>query len=290
MLGRGRSDVRRQVAVAGAWLVVGACVSVPPGGYPGGGVREPASLVEVAPAAAVNALGERVLLVATARDDGGRPVPGTAIEWVLVAGSAVTIDAVDGGDGRPARAQGAHRAASSVTAALPYELSWDGDDVLIGVGQTWCVVTSAAAGDSDVLVYSPQTPDRLWGEVRARCSWVDAAWEWPLAAVSDTGAPYTFATRVVRARDGAPLAGYVVTYEVRPGVPQAAFGGRAQRLVVVTDVDGVASAELIQRRPETGWNDVDVTIRAPAGEGGAPGRVLATHVARVTWTVPRRRD
>ena len=264
-------------------LTASSCVSPNPPRRPATLKATEPSLVELTTGDAAVPLGTPHLLVATVLDDGGRPVHGARIEWVVVAGSVGGIIAVDDGIELSDRVPTPLRAASSTTSSGAYLMPVDGADVRIREGQTWCVVSSDELGEMDVLVYSPQLPDRLWGEIHVVRSWVDATCEWPLDAESAPGSVHTLATRVLGPVDGSPRMGYLVTYELLDGTTDVELEGGDLRASTTTGATGIASTTLTQLARAVGWNEIRVTVAEPRRADGVPGRVLATHVVRKIW-------
>jgi len=72
-------------------------------------------------------------------------------------------------------------------------------------------------GRTQVIAYVPGIHD--WGKhkVFVQKHWYDVAWKIPPPAVNPIGTDHRLVTTVTRHSDGAPLAGYEVTYTILDG-------------------------------------------------------------------------
>ncbi len=243
-----------------------------------------ATSIEVSPGIAVNPVRTQHVLVATVRDSGGRPVSGERVEWIVAGGGVGDIVDVDGGEKIDNTFAVSHTSSSSYT--LDRGNDDPSDDVSVGPGQTWCVITSSAEGSSNVVAYAPGIANWDNHKAFATKNWMDVTWEWPVDATNKVGSPHVFSTRVMRYSDGTPLVGYMVNYEIISG-PAGSFQGGSQMVSVKTDGSGVASATLNQSSPAVGMNDVEVTIIRPANsECCVPEKQIIAGVVRKTWVSP----
>ena len=243
-----------------------------------------AASIDVSPAVAVNPVRTQHVLVATVRDAAGNPVSGERVEWILGGESVGAIVDVDGGE----KVDNGY--AMSTTASKSYTLDRGNanpaDDVTIGPGQTWAVVTSSTEGTSNIVAYAPGIANWDSHTAFATKNCMDVTWEWPVDATNRVGSPHVFSTRVLRYSDGTPLVGYIVNYEILSG-PAGSFQGGGQTISAKTDSAGVASATLNQTQPVVGMNDVEVTIIQPANEECCiPAKVIIAGVVRKTWVAP----
>ena len=238
--------------------------------------------VTLSPEVAVNPVRTQHVMVATVRDQNGNPMPGMAIEWMLTGDGAI-VD-VDGG-GKTDNGYASSRTASSGY-VLDRGNADPSDDVQIGPGQTWAVITSAAEGTSNVIAYAPDISNWDHHKAFATKNWMDVTWEWPVDATNRVGTPHTFTTRVMRYSDGTPLVGYYVNYEIIGG-PPASFQGGGKTVNMKSDSSGVASATLVQSGAQVGTNDVEISIVRPANAACCiPEKHIISGVVRKTWVKP----
>jgi uncharacterized repeat protein (TIGR01451 family) len=91
----------------------------------------------------------------------------------------------------------------------------------------------------------------------------------------------------MRQSNHAPLAGYVVHYEIADG-PPAGFQPNGTRTAdVTTDPAGQACAEIVEQQPVPGTNRIAIQIIRPAGfAGSGPQLVVGRGMTLKTWTAP----
>ena len=237
--------------------------------------------ITISPEIAVNPVRTQHVLVATVTGPNGAPMAGEKVEWMLT-GDGTIVD-VDGGE----KVDNGY--AVSRTASSGYVLDRGNadpsDDVRVGPGQTWCVITSGSEGTSNIIAYAPNIPNWDKHKAFATKNWMDVTWEWPVDATNRIGSPHTFTTRVMRYSDGTPLVGYHVNYEIIGG-PSATFAGGGQSMAVKTDGSGIATATL-NGSGQIGTNDVEISITQPANaQCCIPERHIISGVVRKTWVKP----
>jgi hypothetical protein len=157
------------------------------------------------------------------------------------------------------------------------------DDVQILKGDAWITVTSAKEGASHVTAYAPSISDWNLRRAIATIYWVDAQWALPPSAVVEAGRPHVLTTTVMRRTDGAPLAGWLVRYDVGGGASLGYEGGNV--VEVPTDAAGRASAEISPANVGGGSTTVGITIIRPpqAGTDPAPRLEIGRGAATITW-------
>lgn len=159
-----------------------------------------------------------------------------------------------------------------------------GDDVQILKGDAWVTVTSSVEGTSQVTAYSPSIADWNLRRATATIYWVDAQWILPASTVAAAGRPHVHTTTVLRRTDGAPLAGWLVRYEVPTGASLGYQGGNV--IEVPTDANGRASVEVAPSDVGGGTATVSVTIVRPpqTGTNAAPRLEVGRGAATITWS------
>jgi uncharacterized repeat protein (TIGR01451 family) len=140
------------------------------------------------------------------------------------------------------------------------------DDVEILRGDAWVSVTSVTEGTSYVTAYTPGL--NQWNRATATIYWVDAQWQIPPSACAESGRPHVLTTTVTRRTNGAPLAGWLVRYDVASGASLGYEGGNS--VEVPTDANGRASVEVSPMGPGGGTSNVGITIVRPAIAGPQP--------------------
>ncbi len=265
-------------AVPGALLLaLGACAGAPPSRAAGAGV-------ELRAPDGVRRVGARVVLVARVRDARGLPVADCPVVWSVGTDGVGRLLAVGGAGGQTQAGDAPPGATRTSATAYAFDLGAEGvdDDVQVAPGETWCVVRADAEGAAYVAVDVPEIADSVARGAFARVAFRAVAAELPPDATVPLLAAHTLATRVVHEPDGAPRAGYVVTYDVVGG-PDAHMGGARSR-TVTTGADGVATATVAQASPAVGTCDVAVTVTRPAAL--APSGVdetVRSGLVHVTW-------
>lgn len=240
--------------------------------------------IELTPLTDVNPVQTQHVFVATVRDANGTPVPNTKVEWMLGNGSGLGGDIVDVDGGKKVDNSYAVSATGSGNRTLDWGTTDTSDDIALGAGQTWCVITSTVEGTSKMIAYAPAIQDWNRHKAFAEKNWMDVTWEWPTDATNRAGTTHDFAVRVMRYSDGSPYAGYRVNYRLLGGPAGSLSSGS-----VMTDANGVARSTLSQAAPARGTNDVEITIIRPARKDDCvcyPEKVIATGVVRKNWIIP----
>jgi uncharacterized repeat protein (TIGR01451 family) len=155
------------------------------------------------------------------------------------------------------------------------------DDVDVLRGDAWVSITSLAEGTSFVTATAPGL--RNWNRAVATIHWVDAQWLFPPSAVVEPGRPHVLTTTVMRRTNGAPLAGWLVRYDVASGASLGYEGGNS--VEVPTDASGRASVEVSPMGPGGGTTQVGITIVRPAlaGPNAGPPLEAGRGTATITW-------
>lgn len=116
------------------------------------------------------------IILATILDEQGRPLSRRRVEWMLEgSGQILEVDESGITPGRGYKVD--NRYAVSHTSGRERRMNWHNgrpeDDVVIGEGQTWCIVSSATPGETQLTVWAPAIANRdanrqvvtlRWGE------------------------------------------------------------------------------------------------------------------------------
>ena len=176
---RGVAVVTLFVAVS---LLLGSCCGRGP-------VKQPASPVwslDITPVEDTNPTKTQHTFIVTVYDRDGRPIPNIQVHWILArtgdaVGDIVAYDDQDlGNGGRPLTRKTDNQYAVSYTNDQPAVLNrgnwWIADESMwtdfeVGVGQTWCTITSPVEGDSHMIAYVPAIDDATQHKVFAIKHW-----------------------------------------------------------------------------------------------------------------------
>jgi hypothetical protein len=174
--------------------------------------------------------------------------------------------------------------ATSTTAVVPITLNTStpdpNDDVPIYRGEAWVTVMSPVEGTS--VVTAEATAYSEFNRGTSTIYWVDAQWFFPQPSVVEPGRSHTLTTTVVRKTDGAPLAGWIVRYDVSGG----ALGYEGGNFIESpTDGNGRASVEVTPKDAGGGVTTVGITVIRPptAGPAVMPRLQLGRSVTTVSW-------
>lgn len=258
--------------------------------------REPAPVrvtgpvsIELSPETDVNPVKTQHVFVATVRDSSGNPVPGVEVEWILSrSGSSSVGDIVDVDGGRKID----NTYAKSTTGSSSYSITRGNDnasdDVQVGPGQTWCVITATEEGQSKMVAYAPAIQNWDRHKAFAVKNWMDLSWEAPIDATNRVGTSHTFAFKVFKFSDGTPVPGVNVTWTLMSG-PEGRLNGDGRTAATKTDAAGWSKVELTQAAPAVGTNEIQISVVRPAGKDECrcwPEAVLGTWTVRKTWVAP----
>jgi len=281
------------VALTVVGMGAAGCMNCP---KPGAVEQKPAPVratgpvsIDLSPESDVNPVKTQHVFVATVRDANGNPVSGADVEWILSRSGATSVgDIVDVDGGKKID----NTYAVSTTGSSSYTITRGNDnpadDVQVGPGQTWCVITSTEEGQSKMVAYAPSI--RNWDRHKAFAvkNWMDMSWESPADATNRVGTPHTFAFRVFKFSDGSPISDVNVTWTIISG-PDGTLTGGGRTAATKTDGSGWAKVDLNQSTPMVGTNEVQISVVRPAGKDECrcwPESMLGTWTVRKTWVAP----
>jgi uncharacterized repeat protein (TIGR01451 family) len=247
--------------------------------------------LEVRPFAATNPVQTQHVLIATIYDEKGEPRRNRRIEWMLEgAGNIIEVDESGYFPGRGYKVD--NKYAVSYTDYIEHRITRNNpnpnDDFVIRPGQSWCVVSSAAEGDTQVSVYAPEIADWDARKVTVTMNWVDAEWALPPPGVARAGGQHVFTTRIFRHTDHQPIANYRVRYRLVDGPPAGFLPGPGSETVAISDLSGNATVTLAEAAPAGGINHIAIEIvrppdpRSPSGAGVVIGQGQTT----MEWQAP----
>jgi uncharacterized repeat protein (TIGR01451 family) len=247
--------------------------------------------LEVRPFNSVSPVNKQHVIIATVYDENGKPRRHRRIEWMVEgAGHIVEVDESGLFPGRGYKVD--NRYAVSYTDYKEHVITRGNndpnDDFAIRPGQTWCVIASPIEGDTHVTVYAPAINNWDNNKVTVTQRWVDVEWSIPERATARAGGQHVFTTRLFRHTDHQPLAGYRVRYRILDGPPAAFLPGRSNEVIAVSDLNGNASAALIQEAFQPGVNRIAVEIIRPPDPNAPTGAAvpIITAETSIEWQGP----
>ncbi len=251
-----------------------------------------AATIELTPVKDVNPVRTQHVMIATVLDHDGKPLPNRRIEWILADGSVGDIVEVDESGWRASRGyKQTNDFAVSHTNNFEHVLDRGNDDpsddIHLGVGQSWCVITSPIEGETNIIAYAPGIYNWENHKAFAVKQWYDVTWEIPPPATNPTGKPHELVTRVMKYSDGSPLEGYIVNYELTSGPAGRFTPGNGTSATARTDAQGMATVTLNQESPVAGTNDIAISIMRPANEACCePAVHIADEMTQKVWIAP----
>jgi uncharacterized repeat protein (TIGR01451 family) len=245
--------------------------------------------LSVEPAILTTQVGAQVVVLATVRDEKGEPRRNRRINWFVSGGNLIEVDESGVWNGRGAtRGNSAYSYTNYHEHRLSRGNENKGDDIMLRPGQSWCVVSSPAEGDTHVQVVVPGIFNWDKRMKTALIRWVDVTWEFPAAGIEKFGTEHVFVTKVARHTDRLPLANYLVRYKILDGPPAILLPSRTTEHTTKSDASGNAPVRIAQVAPASGINRVSVEIirppdpTAPSGTG-VP---IASGITSVEWLAP----
>jgi uncharacterized repeat protein (TIGR01451 family) len=249
-----------------------------------------AQQLAVSPQECTNPVGTQHVIIATVCDDHGNGLRNRRVEW-HVTGVGHIVEADESGffPGRGYMVDDQY--AVSYTNYKQHTLtrgnSDPSDDIHLKPGQTYLVVTSAQEGTTYVTCYAPGIYNWDKHKVIVAKHWTEVEPTFPPCATNLAGQPHVLTTRITRTRDGAPMAGYRVRYQILDG-PAAVFEpGGAPVVEVLSGAQGHASATLRQLAPAPGANRIAIEVLRPSAPSAGGETVLARQEITKTWISPQ---
>ncbi|MCG3181500.1 MAG: hypothetical protein BIFFINMI_03896 [Phycisphaerae bacterium] len=252
-----------------------------------------AATLEVIPVEATNPVRTQHVFVATVKDKDGNPLPWRRVEWLIAKGSVGEIVEVDESGWLSTRGYKvdndyAVTHTNSVENTITRGNDDPSDDVHIGKGQTYCVITSPIEGDTHVIAYCPAIYDWSKHKVFVVKHWVDCEAKFPPDAQNIVGTPHPLPVKVTRQSTGEPLAGYLVNYKLLSGPAGTFAPGDKSEVSLTTGNDGMATATLNQTTPAEGVNEIDIKVYRPAAITASHQNELIAHqIVHKTWVAPQ---
>jgi uncharacterized repeat protein (TIGR01451 family) len=260
--------------------------------------------LEVSPNQQLNApLGASIVLVGTVVDREGQPRRSRRIEWFVDGpGNIIEVDesGVFPGRGYKVVSKYAVSYTNYFSKILTRGNTDPNDNVPIGAGQTFCVLSCALPGETVVTAYAPEVYNWENGRVVIKIVWGDGRFNFPPPAVTRSGSQYTLTTTInnVVAGPDTTSSGFRVRYRVIDGPPTvlvsrpvagsvpgpSASGG--QEVETPLDANGAATVQLVERDRKTGKTRVAIEVLKPADNGGGQDVIVARKDTVIEWADP----
>lgn len=250
---------------------------------------EPTS-IEITPLAAVNPVKTQHTFVATVLDEDGNPLPNQRVEWILARGPKAVGDIVEHDDkdaivgaNNISKLSNHYSVSYTNEGSLTITKGTDktSDDIELGVGQTWCTITSPLEGETHVIAFCSAIKNHDKHKVFAIKYWIDAKISWPENAVNRVGEPHEFKFNITKASEPTPLTGYRVEWTLLDGGPEGSIGSGNKKVTeTLTNEEGDASITLKQIDESPGINTIELKLKSPEG------KLLATRRVTKTWVSP----
>ncbi len=266
-----------------------------------------AAKIEVTPTDATAPLGAQVVVVATVADKDGQPRRSRRVEWMIEGpGGIVEVDESGFYAGRGYKHDSKYAVSHTGYTAHTITRGNDDpkDDVEIGPGQTFCVVSCPVPGETVLTAYAPGVFNWEKGRVVAKIVWGEGRFLFPAAATVRTGTEHTLTTTVTRfEQDGANPPNYHVRYRLVNDADTSAVlvssggaratgaqsGTTAREAEAATDADGKAAVRLVQTNPHVGTTRVAVEVLKLPENGQGPGVVVSRRETLIEWAAPELR-
>ena len=229
------------------------------------------------------------VFIATVYDEDNKPRRKCRVEWTIE-GPGTIVEVGEGGYLPGRGTSGNIRFAFSDTGSSEKRIQRGSDDFTVGVGQTWCLVTSAVEGETTVAAHCPAIKDGTKNRVDAKIGWVEGDLRFPPPVTARAGGDYALSTTVRATGDRA--AGYRVRYRIVDGPAAALTAGPGGEVSSVTEAvapienDGTGRVHITQPLPAAGTTRIAVEIERP--DPARPGQftTVTKGETRVTWEVP----
>jgi uncharacterized repeat protein (TIGR01451 family) len=257
---------------------------------------EPVTLI-LTPSVTVAPVGSEVLLIAGVGSADGYLRCNQRLEWSIAPGGVGQftdigkndfVDILLGDYNRPRLVNGVFGIGSTASKDEQVKRgpSAPAEEISILPGQGWIKITSPIEGTSTVSVVDSKIVNTAQRVKTAVIYWSDATWRFPPPAINPAGTKHVFTTTVMRQTNQCPCPGWVVKYTITGGPPAGFSPDGASSIEAITDAAGQANAEIFQKSPAHGTNQIGIEVIRPAELPGAGGQrmTIGTGSTMQTWT------
>ncbi len=257
---------------------------------------EPVTII-LTPSVTAAPVGSEVLLIAGVGSADGYLRCNQRLEWSIAPGGVGQfvdigkndfVDIILGDYNRPRLVNGVFGIGSTVSRDEQVKRgpSAPTEEIAILPGQGWIKITSPIEGISSVAVTASKIVSPAERTKTATIYWTDATWRFPPPAINPAGEKHVFTTTVMRQTNQCPSPGWLVKYTITGGPPAGFSPDGASSIEVATDAAGQANAEIVQKSPAHGTNQIGIEVIRPAELPGAGGQrmTIGTGSTMQTWT------
>ena len=234
------------------------------------------------------------VVIATIYDAEGKPRRSRRVEW-MIEGPGTIVEVDESGYLPDRGVKIDNKYGYSYTDYFEHTITRGNrdpnDDFVIGPGQTWCIITSAVEGQTNLIVYAPEIADWEKNKAYVKLNFVDARLQFPPAASARAGGDFTFSTKINKVADTNPK-DFRVRYKILDG-PAAALsstsGGTVDSVMESTTSpgeDGTAKIRINQPFAATGTNRVAIEVIKPNPDDPAKFTVVSRSETKITWQSP----
>lgn len=235
------------------------------------------------------------VVIATIYDENGKPRRSRRVEWMLE-GPGTIIEVDESGYLGDRGAKIDNKFGYSYTDYFEHTVTRGNrdpnDDFLIGPGQTWCIVSSAVPGETNLIVYAPGIADWEQNKQFVKLNFVDAKLQFPNAVSARAGGEHTFVTKVDRVTENTNPKDFKVRYRIIDGPPAALSTGYATPVdnvleaTTVPGADGTARIRINQPLAKTGTNRVAIEVIKPNLDQPEKFTLVSRSETQITWQNP----
>ena len=204
--------------------------------------------VSITPLEDWNSIRTQHTFTITVRDEQGNPADGAEVELILNRFGDAVGDIVSLDGNNPRKVDNAF-----------------GRVMTNADGEATITITATRPGDTDVTAYVPQIVNADDHKVFAVKHWVDMQAEFPGDDVNLVGTDHPIPVRVFRVTDGSPLVDVEVLYTILEDDPDGSLNGSGNSVSLRTDSEGAVQAILRQTTPQTGDNQVGISVIHESG-------------------------
>lgn len=234
------------------------------------------------------------VVIATIYDADGKPRRGRRVEW-MIEGPGTIVEVDESGYLPDRGVKIDNKYGYSYTDYFEHTITRGNrdpnDDFVIGPGQSWCIVTSAVEGQTNLIVYAPGIADWEKNKVYVKLNFVDAKMQFPQASNVRAGSEHVLATKISKVADSNPK-DFRVRYKILDGPPAALASGTTGDLVSVMESttspndDGTARVKINQPLAATGTNRIAIEVIKPDRDDPSKFTVVSRTETKVTWQSP----
>jgi len=245
------------------------------------------------------------VLIATVYDKDGQPRRGRRVEWILEGpGNIVEVNEAGHSPARGYKIDNKYAVTSTDYSTNTINRGNNDDpkdDVTIGAGQTWCVITSAVPGETVVTAYAPEIFNSDKSRAYARIQWSDTEFAFPPPISARYGGEASLQTTITQLAEQAGLhpdevkvryrvlngpAAVLVAQNGQGTLVSGARGGSSE-VDILADNAGHAGVRVVQQKPVQGKTQIAVEVVKPDPNGVGPGKIVGRATTSVEWTAPQ---